>query len=155
MECISNHISLEAFEDAPFSSCNPSIFQTLSGTFEVGTNGNLPISPEVGPKVGTNGNLPIFPEVGPEVGTDANLPMFPEVGPEVGTNGNLPIFPEVGHHLSEMFDDMVLLHLNCYVICVTAARELGRSVLLEEQDGEEVVGVVHPLNVWSTRAQWF
>jgi hypothetical protein len=123
MECISNHISLEAFEDAPFSSCNPSIFQTLSGTFEVGTNGNLPISPEVGPKV--------------------------------GTNGNLPIFPEVGHPLSEMFDDMVLLHLNCYVICVTAARELGRSVLPEEQDGEEVVGVVHPLNVWSTRAQWF
>lgn len=123
MECISSHISLEAFEDAPFSSCNPSIFQTLSGTFEVGTNGNLPISPEVGPKV--------------------------------GTNGNLPIFPEVGHPLSEMFDDMVLLHLNCYVICVTAARELGRSVLLEEQDGEEVVGVVHPLNVWSTRAQWF
>jgi hypothetical protein len=107
MECISSHISLEAFEDAPFSSCNPSIFQTLSGTFEV------------------------------------------------GTNGNLPIFPEVGHPLSEMFDDMVLLHLNCYVICVTAARELGRSVLLEEQDGEEVVGVVHPLNVWSTRAQWF
>jgi hypothetical protein len=123
MECISSHISLEAFEDAPFSSCNPSIFQTLSGTFEVGTNGNLPISPEVGPKV--------------------------------GTNGNLPIFPEVGHPLSEMFDDMALLHLNCYVICVTAARELGRSVLLEEQDGEEVVGVVHPLNVWSTRAQWF
>jgi hypothetical protein len=38
----------------------------LSGTFEVGTNGNLPISPEVGPKVGTNGNLPIFPEVDPE-----------------------------------------------------------------------------------------
>jgi hypothetical protein len=66
MECISSHISLEAFEDAPFSSCNPSIFQTLSGTFEVGTNGNLPISPEVGPKVGTNGNLPIFPEVDPE-----------------------------------------------------------------------------------------
>jgi hypothetical protein len=126
MECISNHISLEAFEDAPFSSCNPSIFQTLSGTFEVGTNGNLPISPEVGRKVGANGNLPIFPEVGPEVGTDSNLPMFSEVGPEVGTNGNLSIFPEVGHPLSEMFDDMVLLHLNCLCHMCDCSKGVGK-----------------------------